>query len=94
MTSTATRAGDVVGPTAEATVRRPALLGEMAVVLLLVTVYDRIRDVAATRSDLAFADAARLMRVERLLHLDVERPLNLWLAAHWDLEWLASWYTS
>lgn len=92
MTSTATRAGDVAGPTAEATVRRPALLGEIAVVLLLVTVYDRIRDVAATRSDLAFADAARLMRVERLLHLDVERPLNLWLAAHWDLEWLASWY--
>jgi PAP2 superfamily len=71
---------------------RPALLGEVAVVVLLVGVYDRIRDVAATRADLAMSNAARLLDVERWLHLDVEHVLNDWLARHSLLEWLASWY--
>lgn len=72
--------------------RRPALLGEVAVVVVLVAVYDRIRDIATTRTDLAFADAGRLLRVESWAHLDVEHVANGWLAGHWHVEWLASWY--
>ena len=71
---------------------RPALLGEIGVVVVLVAVYDRIRDIAATRTDLAFADAARVLRVESWLHLDVEHPVNHWLASHWHVEWAASVY--
>ncbi|MEO7979363.1 MAG: phosphatase PAP2 family protein [Sporichthyaceae bacterium] len=73
-------------------VRRPALLGEVAVVVVLVSVYDRIRDIAATRADLAFADAGRLLRIESWAHVDVEHRLNGWLARHWHVEWLASVY--
>lgn len=71
---------------------RPLLVGELTVVVVLVSVYDRIRDIATTRADLAFADAARLLRVESWLHLDVEHVLNQWLAAHWHVEWAASVY--
>jgi hypothetical protein len=68
------------------------LLGEVTVVLLLVTVYDRVRDIAATRADLAVANAYRVLHVEAARHLDPERLLNSWLAAHPHVEWLASWY--
>jgi hypothetical protein len=68
------------------------LLGEIAVVVVLVSVYDRIRDIASTRADLAFADAARVLRVESWVHLDVEHRLNQWLGAHWHAEWAASVY--
>jgi hypothetical protein len=71
---------------------RPFVLGEVAVVLLLVGVYDRIRDMSATRADLAFSYAHRLLDVESKLHLTLERGLNPWLAQHADLQWLASWY--
>jgi hypothetical protein len=71
---------------------RPALLGEVAVVVVLVSVYDRIRDIASTRTDLAFADAARVLRAESWLHVDVEHVANHWLATHWHVEWVASVY--
>lgn len=71
---------------------RPALLGEIAVVALLVFVYDRIRDIAATRSGLAYDNARQILDVERLLHLDPERALNVWLTGHDRLGWLTSWY--
>jgi hypothetical protein len=75
-----------------AAARRPVLLGEVAVVVVLVSVYDRIRDIATTRADLAFADSARLLKIESWTHLDVERVANRWLAGHAHVEWLASWY--
>jgi len=71
---------------------RPAILGEVAVVVLLVWVYDRIRDFAATRADSAMVDARRVLDVESWLHIDAEHVANTWLSGHLDLQWLACWY--
>jgi hypothetical protein len=71
---------------------RPLLLGEIAVVVLLVGVYDRVRDIASTRAGMAMTDATRVLDVERWLHIDIEHGLNNWLAGHLDLELAASWY--
>ena len=73
-------------------VSRPMLLGEIAVVVLLLTLYDRIRDFATTRAGLAFTDARWVLDVERRLHIDVEGTLNRWLSVHWDVQLIASWY--
>jgi len=72
--------------------RRPALLGEIAVVVVLVWVYDRIRDIAQTRASMAMDDARRLLDVESWLHIDGEHALNDWLGAHLSLQWAACWY--
>ncbi|MDQ1598825.1 MAG: hypothetical protein QOD68_299, partial [Actinomycetota bacterium] len=69
---------------------RPLLLGEIAVVVLLVGVYDRVRDIASTRASMAMTDARRVLDVERWLHIDVEHVLNSWLAGHLDRELAAS----
>jgi hypothetical protein len=71
---------------------RPALLGELAVVFGLVVAYDRIRDFAQARPTVSAVDGARVLDAERLLHLDIERWLNLWLAGHETLAVVASWY--
>ena len=71
---------------------RPLLVGEVAVVLVLVTVYDHIRDIASTRAGLAMGDARHVLAVESWLHIDVERSLNTWLSDVNAVEWLASWY--
>lgn len=71
---------------------RPLLAGEVAVVLVLVSVYDHIRNIAATRPGQAMADARHVLALESWLHVDVERPLNAWLAQDLTAQWLASWY--
>ena len=71
---------------------RPPLVGEVLVVLALVFVYDRVRDVAATRAGEAISNARRLQSVEQWLHLDVERALNSALAQHRATELATSWY--
>lgn len=72
--------------------RRPHLLGEVTVVLLLVFVYDRIRDIAATRQAAALRDGQHVLAVEQWLHLDVERVANAAVAPHHVLTLAASWY--
>jgi hypothetical protein len=72
--------------------RRPALLGEIAVVVVLVGVYDHIRDIASTRATMAMDDARRVLDVESWLHIDGEHALNDWLGAHLSLQWGACWY--
>jgi hypothetical protein len=72
--------------------RRPALLGEIAVVVVLVWVYDRIRDIAETRASMAMDDARRVLDVESWLHIDGEHAFNDWLGAHLSLQWAACWY--
>lgn len=72
---------------------RPALLGEVVVVVLLVRVYDWIRQQAATRRDDAEHHAVDLLGLEHRLQLDVEHAANDWLTAHPHLDLLAaSWY--
>jgi hypothetical protein len=71
---------------------RPRLLGEILVVLLLVFVYDRVRDVAATRAGEAVGNARGILSVERWLHLDVEGALNAVLSRHHGTELAVSWY--
>ncbi len=71
---------------------RPALLGELAVVFGLVIAYDHIRNLAQSRPLPSAADGARVLDLERLLHLDIERWLNLWLSRHETLAVVASWY--
>jgi hypothetical protein len=71
---------------------RPRLVGEVLVVLVLVFVYDRVRDVAATRAGEAVGNARGLLSVERWLHLDVEGSLNSLLAQHHGMELAVSWY--
>lgn len=71
---------------------RPALLGELAVVFGLVFAYDRIRNLAQSRPVPSATDGARILDLERLLHLDIERWLNLWLSGHETIAVVASWY--
>ena len=71
---------------------RPALAGEAFVVLVLVFAYDRIREFATTRADLAISNGRHLLSVESWLHLDIEPMMNRVLSQHAGLELLSSWY--
>jgi PAP2 superfamily len=62
------------------------------IVGFLVFCYDRVRDLAAVRRALSLHDGLQLLRLERHLGIDLELPVNLWLAAHHRLASLASWY--
>jgi PAP2 superfamily len=83
--------GAVIALTA-ARVKRPALAGEALVVLVLVFAYDRIREFAAARADLAISNGRHLLSAESWMHVDVEPALNHALSHHADLELLSSWY--
>jgi hypothetical protein len=72
--------------------RRPPVLGELLVVLGLVVVYDRVRDVATTRADLAVRNAAHILSWESGAGIDLEHRLNAALAGHQPLQSAAAWY--
>jgi membrane-associated phospholipid phosphatase len=72
--------------------RRSNLLGELAVVLVLVKVYDWVRGLEATRAGPALRHAHGLLDVERWLHLDVELAATHWLAAHPPVSLVAAWW--
>jgi membrane-associated phospholipid phosphatase len=72
--------------------RSAALAGELAIVAVLVFCYDRVRNLAAVRRSLSLHDGLQLLGFERHLGINVELPVNLWLAAHRELAELASWY--
>jgi|tagenome__1003787_1003787.scaffolds.fasta_scaffold20841596_2 hypothetical protein len=74
------------------TTRRPRLLGEVAIVLVLVFVYDRIRDTATTRAEPALANGRHVLHIESWLHIDAEHALNSLLSSHHGWEAAASWY--
>jgi membrane-associated phospholipid phosphatase len=73
-------------------VRRPALLGELIVVLVLVKVYDQVRALEAARAGTALHNAHGVLAVERWLHLDVELSANHWMAGHHTLSLVMSWW--
>lgn len=62
--------------------RRPHILGELLIVVLLVKVYDLIRSLAAVREAPAHRHGAEVLSIERLLHLDWELAANRWLTEH------------
>jgi membrane-associated phospholipid phosphatase len=72
--------------------RSVAICGELAIVAFLVLCYDRVRNLAQVRRALSLHDGVQLLGFERHLHINVELPVNLWLAAHSELAELASWY--
>lgn len=61
---------------------RPRLIGEVALVTVLLVAYDRVADLAAVRSGIAQRTARLLLRFEDQLHVAVERPLNHLVALH------------
>src|ERR1700761_3040056 len=73
--------------------RRPHLLGELLIVLVLLKVYDYIRSLEAVREAPARVHGRDVYDLERWLHLDAEGPGNRWLTAHHAFEVAASyWY--
>lgn len=84
---------EVVAAKPAFTVRRPRLVGELVVVLLLLRAYDLVRGHAELRQSAALAHGAQLLDAERWLHLDPEHSINLWAAQHTALSLIASyWY--
>ena len=71
---------------------RPPLTLELAVVAWLFYLYDVINNLAPTRGALAMANASGMLRLERTLHIDIERSLNRWLSVHDILAFVATYY--
>ena len=61
---------------------RPLLVGEVVLVAFLLFGYDRIASVANARQDAAMRHGWALWRLEHVLHVAVELPLNGLLATH------------
>lgn len=73
--------------------RRPAIVGELAVVLLLLRAYDMIRAHAEVRTQAALRNGWDLLHAERWLHIDLEPAVNRWTSLHHAVSLAASyWY--
>jgi hypothetical protein len=72
--------------------RRPAAFVEAVVLLLAFLVFLRLHAAAGTDVAFATANARALQSVERVLHVDVERGANAWLAGHPALIPPAVWF--
>jgi membrane-associated phospholipid phosphatase len=74
-------------------VPRPTILGEVAVVLLLLRAYDMIREHSEVRAQAALRNGWDLLNAERLLHIDFEPAVNRWTSVHHAISLAASyWY--
>lgn len=72
---------------------RPHALGELLIILVLVRVYDLIKELAESRPAVGIHNADDLRSLERTLHLGFELPVNRWFADHHVLSLVASyWY--
>jgi membrane-associated phospholipid phosphatase len=90
----ATSAAAVTGePATPRRRRRPNVLFELIIVVLLIKVYDLIRSLAAVRAAPAHRHGAQTLNLERALHLNWELTLNRWLTDHQPLAVFAVyWY--
>ena len=79
-----------VSPTDDVRVR-PALLGEVLIIGLLLFAYDHIKRVAHSRPGAAESHGLSLLRLERAIGLDIERALNTWLTGHHLVALVASY---
>jgi len=74
-------------------VKRPWIIGEIVVVLLLLRVYDTIRAHAEVRAKVALNNGWELLHAERWLHIDLEHSVNRWTSEHHLVSLAASyWY--
>jgi len=85
-----TDAPSAVGPDAVAVVerrqsRRPRWWTQVAVIAAVLWAYDEINNLNPFRRSTAIANAFSVLHLELRLHLDLELPLNHWLAGHLTL---------
>lgn len=71
------------------TLTRPFVLGEVAIIAVLLFVYDRIRSLAEVHTSVAISHGQWVLDVERALHIDVEHAVNIWTDHRNVLERLA-----
>jgi diacylglycerol O-acyltransferase len=75
------------------TPRRPRWWWELLVLVWLLWAYDAISNLAHLRRFAAIDNAGDAWHLERILHLDPERPLNHWLAGHQTFGlWVSDYY--
>lgn len=70
---------------------RPYALGEIAIVVLLVRVYDVIKEAADQKLSVGLRDAGHVRALESRLHLGWELPVNRWVSHHHVLSLLSSY---
>lgn len=61
---------------------RPLLIGELAVVAMLLVAYDHVREFAHVQRAAALQHGWRILDVERALHMGFEATVNHWLSGH------------
>ena len=75
-----------------ATRRRPHLVGELLIVLVLLRVYDMVRAHAEVRQGPALQHGQAILDLERWLRIDLEHATNLWVTSHHALSLIASYF--
>lgn len=71
---------------------RPSLLIETVLVVLLLTVYDKLKDIGTARRSAAIDHGFSLLHLERHLHLAIEASANRWMSSHVLLGELSSYF--
>jgi membrane-associated phospholipid phosphatase len=75
------------------TIKRPHLIGELLIVIVLIKVYDYIRSLAEVRGGPALEHGREVLSLEGVLRLDLESDGNRWLADHDIVSLVAAyWY--
>ncbi|HEY0165872.1 MAG TPA: phosphatase PAP2 family protein [Jatrophihabitans sp.] len=91
--ATASPSPSPAGQGGVASVRRPRIIGELLVLLLLLWAYDMVRGHAAVREVAALRHGRQLLDLERWLGIDIELAANLWATEQAALSLAASyWY--
>lgn len=71
--------------------KRPWLIGELAIVFVLLEVYGYVRSLAHTRYGAALAHGRGILDIEDHLGMDVELRVNRWVTRHHDLSEVSVW---
>jgi membrane-associated phospholipid phosphatase len=75
------------------TIKRPHLIGELLIVIVLIKVYDYVRSLAEVRGGPALKHGREVLSIERVLRLNFESVGNRWLADHDVVSLVAAyWY--
>jgi membrane-associated phospholipid phosphatase len=72
--------------------RRPHLLGELLIVLVLLRVYDMVRAHAEVRQGPALQHGQAILDLERWLRIDLELATNVWVTSQTALSLAASYF--